>query len=119
MTFEQLKALAAEALQIVDKESDDDDETMGSGLLKLLELMPTRLEQFGRYAEWRRGFDRYMEKTRPYLDGLTDGDLHRLVEATYLVGPYEHTKYERNQYSCSWDIEDRHARAHVLTKYLR
>ncbi|WP_435203774.1 hypothetical protein [Qipengyuania sp. 902] len=79
MTFEQLKALAAEALQIVDKESDDDDETMGSGLLKLLELMPTRLEQFGRYAEWRRGFDRYMEKTRPYLDGLTDGDLHRLA----------------------------------------
>ena len=26
----------------------------------------------------------------------------------------EHTKYERNQYSCSWDIENRHARAHVL-----
>ena len=79
MTFDQMKAVAAEATQIVDEDSDDDDETMGSGLLELLELMPARLEQFGRHAEWRRGFERYMERTRPYLDGLTDEDLRQLA----------------------------------------
>lgn len=79
MTFDQMKAVAAEATQIVGEDSDDDDETMGSGLLELLELMPTRLEQFGRHAEWRRGFERYMERTRPYLDGLTDEDLQQLA----------------------------------------
>ncbi len=79
MTFDQMKAVAAEATQIVGDDSDDDDETMGSGLLELLELMPNRLEQFGRYAEWRRGLERYMERTRPYLDGLTDEDLDQLT----------------------------------------
>jgi len=79
MTFDQMKALAAEATQIVGEDSGDDEETMGSGLLELLELMPTRLEQFGRFAEWRRGFERYMARTRPYLDGLTDEDLQQLA----------------------------------------
>ena len=77
MTFDQMKAVAAEATQIVGEDSDD--ETMGSGLLELLELMPTRLEQFGRHAEWRRGFERYMERARPYLDGLTDEDFQQLA----------------------------------------
>lgn len=78
MSFDQMKTFATEAMQIVGEDSDDDNGTMGSGLLELLELMPTRLEQFGRYAEWRRGFDRYMERTRPYLEGLTDEDVARL-----------------------------------------
>ena len=79
MTFDQMRAVAAEATHIVSEDSDDDDETMGSGLLELLELMPTRLEQFGRHAEWRRGYERYMERTRPYLDGLTGEDLQQLA----------------------------------------
>ncbi len=79
MTFDQMKAVAAEATELVGMYSDDDDETMGSGLLELLDLMLTRLEQFGRHAEWRRGFERYMERTRPYLDGLTDEDLQQLA----------------------------------------
>ncbi|MCP9223389.1 hypothetical protein MKP08_11570 [Erythrobacter sp. LQ02-29] len=79
LAFDQARTVVEEASQIVGEASDDDNETIGSGLLELLELIPTRLEQFGRYAEWRRGFDRYTDRTRPYLDGLTDEDLHRLA----------------------------------------
>lgn len=80
MSLEQLKAVLEHASRIVgDEDDDDDNEIMGSTLLELLELMPTRLEQFGRYAEWRRGFERYMARTRPYLDGLTDEDFQQLA----------------------------------------
>jgi len=79
LSFDQMRAVVAEATKIVGQDSDDGDETLGSGLLELLELMPNRLEQFGRHAEWLRGFDRYIERTRPYLDGLTDEDLDRLA----------------------------------------
>ena len=79
MSFDQISQIVVETTELVSDDSNDDDETMGSGLLELLELMPNRLEQFGRHAEWRRGFERYMERTRPYLDGLTDEDLQQLA----------------------------------------
>jgi len=79
MSFDEIKSVVAEAAQIVGEGTDDDNDTMGSGLLELLELMPNRLEQFGRYAEWRRGYERYMERTSPYLNGLTDEDMDGLA----------------------------------------
>ena len=60
-------------------DGDDDDETMGSALLRFLELMPGKLDQFGRHAEWRRGLDQYMARTQPYLEGLTEKDFERLA----------------------------------------
>ena len=74
MSVDQLQGLFAQ-LPYAD---DDDDGPLGLALLELLELVPARLDEFGRYAEWRRGFDRYMERTKPYLDGLTDEDLELL-----------------------------------------
>lgn len=79
MSFDQIRAVMAEAIQIKGESSDDEDENAGAGLLEFLELIPSRLEEFGRYAEWRRGFDRYMEATKPYLDGLTEDDHQRIA----------------------------------------
>lgn len=76
MTIDQLHGFFAELPDTID--GDDDDGPLGLALLEILELVPGPLEEFGRYAEWRRGFERYMERTRPYLDGLTDEDLERL-----------------------------------------
>ncbi|WJY19867.1 hypothetical protein QQS45_06540 [Alteriqipengyuania flavescens] len=80
MTVEQMKAILEEASSIEgdDDDDEDEDETMGTVLLKLVELVPGRLDEFGRYAEWRRGFDAYMDRTRPYLEDMTAEDLEKL-----------------------------------------
>ena len=78
MTLEQLKAILEEASSIEGDDDGDEDETMGAVLLKLVELVPGRLDEFGRYAEWRRGFDAYMNRTRPYLEGMAAEDLAKL-----------------------------------------
>ena len=78
MTAEQLDAVLEEASGIEGDEHDDEDETMGAVLLRLVELMPGRLDEFGRYAEWRRGFDAYLKRTTPYLEGMTAEDLAKL-----------------------------------------
>jgi hypothetical protein len=82
MSFDQLMEVWDEVEEIIGEheDGDDDEETLGSSLLELLELIPGRLEQFGRYAEWRRAFDRYQERTKPYLEGLSDDDLRRLAD---------------------------------------
>lgn len=77
MTFEQLKAVLEEASRLASDE-DDDDEPMGSMLLRVLELVPGRLDEFGRFAEWRRAFDAYMRRTTPFLQGMTAEELVKL-----------------------------------------
>ncbi len=78
MTGEQLKAILEEASSIEGDDDDDEDETMGAVLLKLVEVVPGRLDEFGRYAEWRRGFDAYTNRTKPYLEGMAAEDLAKL-----------------------------------------
>lgn len=77
MTAEQTIDFMGEVTRLVDP--DDESGTVGSTVRDLLELMPGRLDQLGRYAEWRRALDRYLERTKPYLDDLSDEDLQRLA----------------------------------------
>jgi|GEM_PF-1630039 len=80
MNLRQLQEFMAEASVVAPSDDGDDDEgSMGSALLELLELMPGRLDEIGRYAEWHRAFDSYMEKTQPFLESMTADDLERLA----------------------------------------
>lgn len=81
MKFEQLVELVRYVAGQNDNEEDDsDEETVGEALLQLLHGAPPTLEDLGRYAEWRRAFDRYMKPTERYLSQMTAGDLEELAE---------------------------------------
>ena len=41
---------------------------------------PPMLEDLGRYAEWRRAFERYMKPTERFLSQMTARDLEELAE---------------------------------------
>lgn len=64
----------------LDKDAEDQDETLGAALLKLLDLDPGKLEKLGRYAEWRRAFERYMVPTENFLTRMTPEDFKKLGE---------------------------------------
>ena len=81
MKFEQLVDLVQYITsQASDDEDDNDNETVGEALLELLDSAPPTLEDLGRYAEWRRAFDRYMKPTERFLSQMTTGDLEELAE---------------------------------------
>lgn len=71
-----------EYLQVMreDADAEGEDETLGAALLKLLDLDPGKLEKLGRYAEWRRAFDRYMVPTEKFLTQMTPEDFKKLGE---------------------------------------
>ena len=48
-----------------------------------------------------------------YLTGFSDALHLRHVQSSYLMGPYLHTKFERNRPSRLRDMEEGCARAHV------
>ena len=59
-------------------EDEEDNPTVGQMLLQLMTEADGPLENFGRYAEWRRAFDRYMTPTARFLSGMTAEDLAKL-----------------------------------------
>ncbi len=81
MKFEQLiEVVRCITSQASDHEDENDEETLGEALLELLDGASPTLDDFGRYAEWRRAFDRYMKPTEKFLSRMTAGDLERLAE---------------------------------------
>ncbi len=66
--------------QRADEPDPAQGETVASILQTILCLWSSELEQEGRYAEWRRSFDRYMAATEPFLAELTEEALERLAQ---------------------------------------
>ncbi|RDC61352.1 hypothetical protein HME9302_02574 [Alteripontixanthobacter maritimus] len=78
MTFEEVVALIQDMPDEDPAEEDDDSETIADGLIAILSRHATALENRGRYADWRRSFDRYRTTTDRLLSDMTEEDLEKL-----------------------------------------
>ena len=58
----------------------DDDVTIAFALKAVLSRYSSTLESRGRYAEWRRSFDRYQAATEKFLAGLSEDDLEKMSQ---------------------------------------
>jgi len=70
--------------------------TVGQALVRFLSMAAGQLEAGGRYAEWRRAFDRYQDRTRAYLEAPTDEKLEELRRR-----PISRKQTELVRYTCA------------------
>tara|TARA_R110002020_G_scaffold212556_3_gene419188 strand:- start:100 stop:723 length:624 start_codon:yes stop_codon:yes gene_type:complete len=66
-----------DALTILDGQGKETD-TIGELLIRFLDLAASQLEAQGRYATWRRAFDKYLAVTKSRLDTMTAEQLEKL-----------------------------------------
>jgi hypothetical protein len=79
MDIEQAQNLLGKVASLFPSEDKNKDVTVGEFVSRLLDHAPAALDDLGRFAEWRRAFEKYMERTEPFLSGMTGGDLEKLA----------------------------------------
>lgn len=70
--------------------------TVGQALVRFLSMAAGHLDAQGRYAEWRRAFDRYHERTQSYFENLTEEKLEDLRRR-----PVSRKQTELVRYTCA------------------
>ena len=94
----------AEAARLLQEAADLDpaeEPTVGELLVAVLDRLADPLEAIGRFAEWRRGFERYRSRTEAYLAQLTPDQLADLKRK-----PVSQKQTEQVRRTCAcFDIE--------------
>lgn len=82
LTFEEVLPLIQQMVDAgpSDDDESDNEETIGDALLEMLRYQAGELEDRGRYAEWRRSFDRYQATTEKFLRELGEDELGKLSQ---------------------------------------